>query len=102
MSQTTEQIQKSDIKDILENSLKGNRPGPEDILRLLESNDVHLMGLVSGYLTKKQFGNKASFVNNIILIILMSVSLIANFVHFIDPPELKILTLCLLTKLNAC
>ena len=67
MSQTTEQIQKSDIKDILENSLKGNRPGPEDILRLLESNDVHLMGLVSGYLTKKQFGNKASFVNNIIL-----------------------------------
>ena len=67
MSQTTEQIQKSDIKDILENSLKGNRPGPKDILRLLESDDVHLMGLVSGYLTKKQFGNKASFVNNIIL-----------------------------------
>ena len=67
MSQTTEQIQKSEIKDILENSLKGNRPGPKDILRLLESNDVHLMGLVSGYLTKKQFGNKASFVNNIIL-----------------------------------
>ena len=67
MSQTTEQIQKSDIKDILENSLKGIRPGSEDILRLLESNDVHLMGLVSGYLTKKQFGNKASFVNNIIL-----------------------------------
>jgi len=67
LSQTTEQIQKSDIKDILENSLKGNRPGPEDILRLLESDDVHLMGLVSGYLTKKQFGNKASFVNNIIL-----------------------------------
>ena len=67
MSQTTEQIQKSDIKDILENSLKGVRPGPEDILRLLKSDDVHLMGLVSGYLSKKQFGNKASFVNNIIL-----------------------------------
>ena len=47
MSQTTEQIQKSDIKDILENSLKGVRPGTEDILRLLESDDVHLMGLVS-------------------------------------------------------
>ena len=38
LSQTTEQIQKSDIKDILENSLlKGVRPGPEDILRLIES-----------------------------------------------------------------
>jgi len=67
LSQTTEQLQKSDIKDILENSLNGKRPGPEDCMRLLESNDVHLMGLVSGHLTRKQFGKKASFVNNIIL-----------------------------------
>ena len=67
MSKTTDQKQKSDIKEILENSLKGVRPKSDDILRLLESDDVHLMGLVSGYLSKKQFGNKASFVNNIIL-----------------------------------
>ena len=67
MSQTTEQIQKSDIHDILENSLNGKSPGPEDCLRLLESDDVQLMGLVSGHLTKKQFGKKASFINNIIL-----------------------------------
>ncbi|MFB5629374.1 MAG: dehypoxanthine futalosine cyclase, partial [Nitrosarchaeum sp.] len=67
MSQTTEQINQSAIGDILENSLRGNRPSPSDCLRLLESNDVHLMGLVSGYLTRKQFGKKVSFVNNIIL-----------------------------------
>jgi dehypoxanthine futalosine cyclase len=67
LSQTTEQINRSDIGDILENSLRGARPGPKECLRLLESDDVHLMGLVSGYLTRKQFGNKASFVNNIIL-----------------------------------
>lgn len=67
MSQTTEQINRSDIGDILENSLNGHRPGPEDCLRLLESDDVHLMGLVSGHLTRKQFGKKVSFVNNIIL-----------------------------------
>ena len=67
LSQTTEQLQKSDIKDILENSLKGQRPDPDDCMRLLESDDVHLMGLVSGYLTRQQFGKKASFVNNIIL-----------------------------------
>ena len=67
MSQTTEQINQSTIGDILENSLSGNRPSPADCLRLLESNDVHLLGLVSGYLTRKQFGKKASFVNNIIL-----------------------------------
>ena len=67
MSQTTEQLYKSDIGDILENSLNGKRPSPEDCLRLLKSDDVSLMGLVAGHLTKKQFGNKASFVNNIIL-----------------------------------
>ena len=67
MSQTTEQIQKSDIRDILEHSLNGKRPCPEDCLRLLESNDVHLIGLTAGYLTRKRFGKKASFVNNIIL-----------------------------------
>ena len=67
MSQTTEQIKKSDIGDILENSLNGQRLGPEDCMRLLDSDDVHLMGLVSGFLTRKRFGKRASFVNNIIL-----------------------------------
>jgi len=67
LSQTTEQLHKSNIGDILENSLNGQRPDPEDCLRLLESNDVHLIGLISGHLTRKQFGKKASFVNNIIL-----------------------------------
>ena len=67
MSQTTEQLYQSEIGDILENSLNGKRPNPEECLRLLKSDDVYLMGLVSGHLTKKQFGKKASFVNNIIL-----------------------------------
>ena len=62
-----EQIQKSDIRDVLENSLAGKRPGPRDVQRLLESDDVHLMGLAAGHLTRKRFGKKASFVNNIIL-----------------------------------
>ena len=67
MSQLTEQIHSSDIGDILDHSLSGQRPNKEECLRLLESDDVHLMGLVAGYLTQKQFGKKASFVNNIIL-----------------------------------
>jgi dehypoxanthine futalosine cyclase len=66
LSQTF-QINRSDIGDILKNSLDGIRPNSDDCMRLLESDDVHLMGLVSGYLTRKQFGKKASFVNNIIL-----------------------------------
>ena len=67
VSQTSRQIQKSDISDILENSLKGVGPSPKDCLRLLESEDVHLMGLVAGHITRRRFGKKATFVNNIIL-----------------------------------
>jgi len=67
LSQITEQIHSSDIRDILENSLDGKKPTPDDCLRLLESDDVQLMGMTAGHLTRKQFGKKASFVNNIIL-----------------------------------
>jgi dehypoxanthine futalosine cyclase len=66
LSQLT-QFHHSDIEDILENSISGKRPGLEDCKRLLESDDVHLMGLVAGYLARKEFGKKASFVNNMIL-----------------------------------
>lgn len=67
MSQITEQIYSSDIGDILENSLHDIRPSFDDTLRLLKSEDIHLMGLVAGHITQKKFGKKASFVNNIIL-----------------------------------
>jgi cyclic dehypoxanthinyl futalosine synthase len=67
LSQITKELYGSDIGDILENSLNGIRPGLDDCTRLLESDDVHLIGLVAGYLTRKKFGNKASFVNNMIL-----------------------------------
>ncbi len=67
MSQITEQIRSSEIGDIIENSLNGKKPTQSDSQRLLESNDVQLMGLAAGYLTRKQFGKKATFVNNIIL-----------------------------------
>ncbi len=67
MSQITTQLQKSDVRDILDKSVNGQRPQKEDFVRLLESDDVYVMGLVAGHLTRKRFGNKASFVNNIIL-----------------------------------
>lgn len=67
LSQLAQQIHHSDVSDILENSLSGQRPDLDGCLRLLESNDVHLMGMVGGYLTRKKFGKSASFVNNMIL-----------------------------------
>ena len=67
MSQITNQINDSEIKDILENSLQGVRPEYDDYIRLLDSDNVSMMGFVAGTLTRNEFGKKASFVNNIIL-----------------------------------
>jgi len=67
LSQLIQQLHHSDVGNILENSLGGQRPDLDGCLKLLESDDVHLMGLVGGYLTRKKFGKRASFVNNMIL-----------------------------------
>ncbi len=67
MSQLAQQLYHSEIGTILESSLQGKRPDIEDCTRLLKSSDVHLMGLVANNLTKKRFGKKVSFVNNMIL-----------------------------------
>ncbi len=67
MSQLTQQLDHSDVGEILENSLNGQRPDLDGCLKLLDSDDVHLMGLVGGYLTRKKFGKRVSFVNNMIL-----------------------------------
>ena len=87
MSQITEQIHASQISDILEKSLEGSRLDLNDCNRLLDSNDVHLMGLVAGHLTQKQFGKKASFVNNIILNYTNVCITDCKFCAFYRPPE---------------
>lgn len=67
MSLINEQLSTSPIGDILENALNGIRPSSQNCRVLLESDDVHLMGLAAGSLVRKRFGRKASFINNIIL-----------------------------------
>ncbi len=67
MSLINEHLSASNVGDILEMALAGQRISSQDCSRLLESDDVHLMGLVAGSLVRKRFGAKASFVNNIIL-----------------------------------
>jgi len=56
LSQITDQIHDSKISDILENSLQGIRPEYDDYIRLLGSDNVSLMGLVAGTLTRNKFG----------------------------------------------
>lgn len=87
MSQITKELYVSKIGDILERSLEGQRPGLEDCVRLLESGDVHLMGLVGGHLTQKKYGKKVSFVNNIILNYTNVCITDCKFCAFYRPPE---------------
>ncbi len=87
MSQITAQLRSSDIGDILENCLDGKRPNQTDSQRLLESDDVQLLGLVAGHLTRKQFGKKASFVNNIILNYTNVCITDCKFCAFYRPPQ---------------
>ena len=87
MSQITRELYASDIGDVLENSLAGQRPGLDDCVRLLESDDVHLMGLVAGHLTRKKYGKKVSFVNNMILNYTNVCITDCKFCAFYRPPE---------------
>ena len=87
MSQITREIYASEIGDILEQSLEGQRPELEDCVRLLESDDVHLLGLVAGHLTRKKYGKKASFVNNMILNYTNVCITDCKFCAFYRPPE---------------
>ncbi|RNJ78617.1 MAG: CofH family radical SAM protein [Nitrosopumilus sp. H8] len=86
MSQTG-QLQRSDIGDILQGALDGRRPGSDECARLIESDEVHLMGLVAGSLANRRFGRKATFVNNIILNYTNVCITDCKFCAFYRPPD---------------
>ena len=62
-----ELIQKSEVSDILEQVLHGNRLGLNDCIRLLKSDNPYALGIIGNILREKLFGKVATFVNNIIL-----------------------------------
>ncbi|MDF2737756.1 MAG: cofH2, partial [Nitrososphaeraceae archaeon] len=60
-------VSKSEIGDILNNVLEGERLNLHNCKELLKSDDVYTIGLVANTLRKTLFGNTATFINNIIL-----------------------------------
>lgn len=60
-------LEQSNLSDIFEKSLSGNRLSLSDCIRLLQSSDIHLIGKMANYLRNNLFGNRISFINNIIL-----------------------------------
>ncbi len=60
-------IETSDVSDILQAVISGNRPKLNDYIHLIKSDNIYALGLVGGFLRDKLFGKVATFVNNIIL-----------------------------------
>ena len=60
-------IETSDVSDILQAVISGNRLKLNDCIHLIKSDNIYALGLVGGFLRDKLFGKVATFVNNIIL-----------------------------------
>jgi cyclic dehypoxanthinyl futalosine synthase len=60
-------VGKSDVSDIADRILATERLNLNDCLRLIKSDDLYALGLLSSELRQKIYGNIATFVNNIIL-----------------------------------
>jgi len=60
-------IETSDVSDILQAVISGNRPKLNDCIHLIKSDNIYALGLVGGFLRDQLFGKVATFVNNIIL-----------------------------------
>src|ERR671913_1063438 len=79
-------ISKSDIGDILNCVLNGDRLGFKECLRLIKSDDVYAIGLVGNILRQRLYGNTVSFVNNIILNYTNVCVTYCKFCAFYRPP----------------
>lgn len=62
-----QQILAGEVEQILEGALHGQRPSMNDCIKLLESDDTHIIGNAAGILVQRRFGKTATYINNIIL-----------------------------------
>src|SRR6187397_2456423 len=84
-----EVIQKSDVSDILDQVLHGNRLDLNDCIRLLKSDNPYALGIIGNILREKLFGKVATFVNNIILNYTNVCITYCKFCAFYRPPGHK-------------
>lgn len=82
----TDFLSKSDISDILDSALAGNRLGLKDCIRLIKSDDVNSMGFVANILRRNMFGDTITFINNIILNYTNVCITYCKFCAFYRPP----------------
>ena len=79
-------IERSDLSDIADRILRAERLNLNDCLRLMKSNDLYALGLLSSELRQRIYGNIATFVNNIILNYTNVCVTYCKFCAFYRPP----------------
>ena len=79
-------LKKSDISEVLDSALAGDRLGLNDCIRLVKSDDVYSMGLVANILRQRLFGDTITFISNIILNYTNVCVTYCKFCAFYRPP----------------
>ena len=79
-------LKKSDISDVLDSALAGERLGLDACTRLVKSDDAYSLGLVASLLRNRLFGDRITFVNNIILNYTNVCVTYCKFCAFYRPP----------------
>lgn len=80
-------LKNSDIYNIINNIFINGQFDINDIISLLETKDIHNLGLLSNYLREQLFGNTVSFINNIILNYTNVCITYCKFCAFYRPPN---------------
>jgi aminodeoxyfutalosine synthase len=57
-------IQRSELRDIYDKVVAGERISESDALRLFESKDINALGAIADFVRQKKVGNRASFIIN--------------------------------------
>jgi cyclic dehypoxanthinyl futalosine synthase len=80
-------LKNSDIYNIINNIVNNGQFDINDIISLLETKDIHNLGLLSNYFREQLFGNTVSFINNIILNYTNVCITYCKFCAFYRPPN---------------
>jgi aminodeoxyfutalosine synthase len=57
-------IQRSELRDLYEKVVAGERISDADALRLFESKDINALGAIADFVRQKKLGNRASYIIN--------------------------------------
>ena len=79
-------LSKSEVSDVLDSALGGRQLGLNDCIRLIKSDDVNSMGFVANILRRNMFGDRITFINNIILNYTNVCITYCKFCAFYRPP----------------